>query len=62
MLVMLRSAGVRGMTVRGISDQLAADGRETAHQTIHRWLTEEAGAGRVESASYGRWKWRDNRD
>jgi len=62
MLVMLRSAGVKGMTVRGISDQLAADGRETAHQTIQRWLTEEAGAGRVESASYGRWKWRDNRD
>ena len=61
MLVMLRSAGVRGMTVRVISDQLAADGRETAHQTIHRWLTEEAAAGRVESASYGRWKWRDDR-
>jgi FtsK/SpoIIIE family len=61
MLVMLRSAGVKGMTIRGISDQLGADGRETAHQTIHRWLTEEAAAGRVESASYGRWKWRDDR-
>jgi hypothetical protein len=60
MLVMLKSAGVKGMTVRGISDQLAADGRETAHQTIHRWLTQEAAAGRVESASYGRWKWRDD--
>jgi hypothetical protein len=61
MLVMLRSAGVRGMTIRGISDQLAADGREMAQQTVHRWLTEEAAAGRVESASYGRWKWRDDR-
>ena len=60
MLVMLRSAGVRGMTVRGISDQLAADGREMAQQTIHRWLAEEAVAGRVEGASYGRWKWRDD--
>jgi hypothetical protein len=59
MMVMLKSAGIRGMTIRGISDQLAADGREVAHQTIHRWLTEEAAAGRVESASYGRWKWRD---
>src|SRR5262249_23561340 len=61
MLVMLKSAGVRGMTVRVISDQLAADGRDTAHQTIYRWLTEEAAAGRVESASYGRWKWRGGR-
>jgi hypothetical protein len=61
MVVMLRSAGVRGMTVRGISDQLAADGRGMAQQTIHRWLTEEAAAGRVEGASYGRWKWRDDR-
>jgi FtsK/SpoIIIE family len=59
MMVMLRSAGVRGMTVRGICDQFGADGRELAQQTVHRWLTEEAAAGRVESASYGRWKWRD---
>jgi hypothetical protein len=57
MLVMLKSAGVKGMTIRVISEQLAADGREVAHQTIHRWLTEEADAGRAESASYGRWKW-----
>jgi S-DNA-T family DNA segregation ATPase FtsK/SpoIIIE len=57
MVALLKSAGVRGMTVRGIADQLAADGREVAHQTIHRWLTEEAAAGRVEGASYGRWKW-----
>lgn len=27
------------MTVRGIAEQLATDGRETAEQTIHRWLT-----------------------
>ncbi len=58
---MLRSAGVKGMTVRAIAEQLAADGREVAHQTIHRWLTEEAAAGRVENASYGRWKWRGDR-
>jgi hypothetical protein len=57
MAAMLRSAGVKGMTVRGIADQLAADGAEVAQQTIHRWLTEEAAAGRVENASYGRWKW-----
>jgi hypothetical protein len=56
MIVMLRSAGVRGMTIRGIAEQLAADGREVAQQTIHRWLTEEAAEGRVENASYGRWK------
>ena len=60
MIVMLRSAGVRGMTIRRIAEQFAADGRETAEQTIYRWLTEEAAAGRVESASYGRWKWRDD--
>jgi FtsK/SpoIIIE family len=58
MVAMLRSAGVRGMTVRGIAEQLAADGREVAQQTIHRWLTEEAAAGSVQNASYGRWKWR----
>jgi hypothetical protein len=61
MIVMLRSAGVRGMTIRRIAEQFAADGQETAEQTIYRWLTEEAAAGRVESASYGRWKWRDDR-
>jgi DNA translocase FtsK/SpoIIIE-like protein len=58
MVAMLKSAGVRGMTVRGIAEQLAADGQEIAQQTIYRWLTEEAAAGRVENASYGRWKWR----
>ncbi len=58
MAAMLKSAGVRGMTVRGIAEQLAADGQEIAQQTIYRWLTEEAAAGRVENASYGRWKWR----
>jgi hypothetical protein len=60
-VALLKSAGVRGMTVRGIAEQLAADGREVAHQTIHRWLTEEAAAGRAENASYGRWKWRAER-
>ncbi len=60
-VAMLRSAGVKGMTVRGIAEQLAADGQEVAHQTIHRWLAEEAAAGRVENASYGRWKWRGDR-
>jgi len=58
---LLRSAGVKGMTVRAIAEQLATDGQEVAHQTIHRWLTEEAAAGRVENASYGRWKWRGDR-
>ena len=58
---MLRSAGVKGMTVRAIAEQLAADGRPVAHQTVQRWLTEEAAAGRVENASYGRWKWRGDR-
>ena len=58
---LLRSAGVKGLTVRAIAEQLATDGREVAHQTIHRWLTEEAAAGRVENASYGRWKWRGDR-
>jgi hypothetical protein len=58
MAAMLRSAGVRGMTVRAIADQLGAHGPEVAHQTVHRWLTEEAAAGRAEHASYGRWKWR----
>jgi hypothetical protein len=57
-VAMLRSAGVRGLTVRGIAELLAADGQDIAHQTIHRWLSEEAKAGRAESASYGRWKWR----
>jgi hypothetical protein len=33
------------MTIRGISDQLTAGGGEMVHQTIHRWLTEEAAAG-----------------
>jgi len=58
MVAMLKPAGVRGMTARGIAEQLAADGLEIAQQTIHRWLAEEAAAGRVENASYGRWKWR----
>jgi FtsK/SpoIIIE family len=60
-LAMLKAAGVRGMTVRGIAEQLAADGREIGQQTIHRWLTEEAAAGQVENASHGRWKWRADR-
>jgi FtsK/SpoIIIE family len=55
-MAMLKSAGVRGMTVRAIAERLAADGHEVAHETIHRWLTEESAAGRAESASYGRWK------
>jgi hypothetical protein len=58
MVAMLQSAGVRGMTIRAIAEQLAADGRDIAQQTIHRWLSEEHDAGRVENASYGRWKWR----
>jgi hypothetical protein len=45
------------MTIRALGEQLAADGRDVAHQTIHRWLNEEHDAGRVENASYGRWKW-----
>lgn len=57
-LALLRSAGVRGMTVRGIAERLATDGHDVAHQTIYRWLTDEATAGRAENASYGRWKWR----
>jgi hypothetical protein len=60
MIVMLKSAGVRGLTVRRIAEQLSAGGRQLAQQTIHRWLAEEAAAGRAETASYGRWKWRDD--
>ncbi len=56
-IAILMAAGVRGVTVRGVAERLAADGHEVAQQTIHRWLAEEAAAGRVESASYGRWKW-----
>ncbi|HVB44936.1 MAG TPA: FtsK/SpoIIIE domain-containing protein [Streptosporangiaceae bacterium] len=56
-VAILRSAGVRGMTVRSIAEHLATDGQEVAYQTIHRWLAEEAAAGRAENASYGRWKW-----
>jgi hypothetical protein len=58
MTAMLRSAGVRGLTIRGIAEQLAADGGGAAHDVIHGWLSEEQAAGRVEHASYGRWKWR----
>jgi FtsK/SpoIIIE family len=58
MAAMLQAAGVRGMTIRAIAEQLAADGQDVAHQTIYRWLNEELVAGRAEDASYGRWKWR----
>lgn len=58
LVAMLRSAGVKGMTVRGISERLAAEGEDVSYETIHGWLTAEAAAGRAESASYGRWKWR----
>ncbi len=51
MVAMLRSAGVRGLTVRSIADQLSVAGYDVAHQTIQRWLTEEAAAARVEHAS-----------
>lgn len=56
-IAILMAAGVRGVTVRGIAERLAADGHDVADQRIHRWLAEEAAAGRAESASYGRWKW-----
>ena len=58
MAAMLRSAGVKGMTVRGIADQLTAAGHDVAHQTIQRWLADEVARGRAEMASYGRFKWR----
>jgi hypothetical protein len=61
MIAMLQAAGVRGMTIRGIAEQLAADGQEVAQQTIYRWLNEELVAGRAQDASYGRWKWRPGR-
>jgi hypothetical protein len=61
MIAMLKAVGIKGMTIRSIAEQLASDGPEMAHQTIHRWLAEEAAEGRVENASYGRWKWRDDR-
>ncbi len=61
-VAMLRSAGVRGMTVRGIFERLSGDGLEVAQATIQRWLTEEAAAGRAEPASHGRWKWRSDDD
>jgi hypothetical protein len=57
MTSVLKAAGVKGMTIKGLADQLTLDGREVAHQTVYRWLTEEAAAGRVVNASYGRWKW-----
>ena len=60
MAAMLQAAGVRGMTIRAIAEQLAADGQDVAHQTIYCWLNEELVAGRVQDASYGRWKWRPN--
>jgi FtsK/SpoIIIE family len=60
MAAMLQAAGVRGMTIRAIAEQLAADGQDVAHQTIYRWLNEELVAGRAQDASYGRWKWRPN--
>jgi len=60
MAAMLQAAGVRGMTIRAIAEQLAADGQDVADQTIYRWLNEELVAGRVQDASYGRWKWRPN--
>jgi hypothetical protein len=59
-VAVLRSAGVKGMTVSGIAERLASDGQEVAPPTILRWLTEEAAAGRAEPASYGRWKWRSD--
>jgi hypothetical protein len=58
MAAMLQAAGVRGMTIRAIAEQLGADGLDVAHQTIYRWLMEELRAGRAQDASYGRWKWR----
>jgi hypothetical protein len=61
MTAMLQAAGVRGMTIRAIAEQLAAGGQEVAHQTIYRWLNEELVAGRAQDASYGRWKWRPGR-
>ncbi len=61
-VAMLRSAGVKGMTIRGIAERLAGDGQEVARHTIVRWLTEEAALGRAEPASYGRWKWRADDD
>ena len=59
-VAMLRSAGVKGMTVRAIFERLSGDGLDVAPATIQRWLTEEAAAGRAEPASYGRWKWRSD--
>ena len=56
-VAMLRSAGVKGMTVSAIAERLGGEGQEVAQPTILRWLTEEAAAGRAEPASYGRWKW-----
>ncbi|MGH3276180.1 MAG: FtsK/SpoIIIE domain-containing protein [Streptosporangiaceae bacterium] len=58
MVVMLQVAGVKGMTIRSIADQLAAAGQDAGQQAIRRWLDEELAFGRVADASYGRWKWR----
>jgi hypothetical protein len=58
---MLRSAGVRGMTVRTIGEQLAAGGVDADPQVITGWLSAERDAGNAEDASYGRWKWRGGR-
>jgi hypothetical protein len=54
---LLRSAGVKGMTASGIADHLRASGHDVAQETVQRWLTEDAAAGRAEQALYGRWKW-----
>ncbi|HEY1621071.1 MAG TPA: FtsK/SpoIIIE domain-containing protein [Streptosporangiaceae bacterium] len=57
MTTLLRSAGVRGMTIPVMAGQLSAAGHEVGQDDVRRWLAEEAAAGRVQDASFGRWKW-----
>lgn len=56
MLDLLRAAGVRGLTPRAIVDALEGEQLGVKRQTVQRWLTEEKQAGRVRSASHGRWQ------
>jgi len=56
MLDLIRGAGVMGMTPLRIERMLQAEGMGVVRQTIQKWLALELAAGRVEKASYGRYK------
>ena len=56
MLELLERAGVMGMTPNALGLGLEAEGMGVARQTIHEWLAAELNAGRVVTATHGRWK------